>query len=138
MYHDVHLDVSGFTAVDEIRDALRAAATAGREADVVRATLVGVCAPALSRGPMPDSGAAYLRVVDRSYAEVDDTRPVLAPTAGGAFVKRMNAEIADAPDEERRVLLRRARDVGLGALRGRTPRHVEWSTEASEIAVVRD
>lgn len=60
----------------------------------------------------------FIELIDQTHPQEDYDGLARETTSLGLFIRRMNEEIADAPSEERRDLLVRAREVALAAYRG--------------------
>jgi DNA repair exonuclease SbcCD nuclease subunit len=117
------LDVSEYTTVQEIVEALRALPQDAGLDTLCRVTLTGLCAPEI-REQIPSlddtlSGTfAFLDIVDDTMPAEDYEDLAREDTSLGDFVKQLNEEIRDAADDDTRRLLQRAREVGLATYRG--------------------
>ncbi|MBI2431426.1 MAG: hypothetical protein HYV26_00965, partial [Candidatus Hydrogenedentes bacterium] len=119
------LDISEFTNAQQLVEALRALAAAQPYRQIARIRLIGCCAPGLlEQFPAVADAVAehfeHLQLLPEVTAPEDFDALAREKTSLGAFIGRMNSHIAAAPDEERRALLLRARDVGLAAYRNQT------------------
>ena len=90
---------------------------------IVRMTLRGACASAIREGldAVYDAVASefeFVELVDETTPQEDYETLAGEPTSLGAFLKNINGAIADAPDDARRSMLQRAREIGLAAYRG--------------------
>ena len=137
------IDCSARSTADEVRDAIRAVAEGAQSPQVARVILRGACPPALAReiARIREEAAAsfaYLALVDETYTPEDCERLARTNNALGAFVRGVNGEMADAPDDARRNLARRARTLGLAARRGCTLPIRGLETGASVVATKRD
>jgi DNA repair protein SbcD/Mre11 len=116
--HEVPVDVTGATDVDEVRERLTGAVADLR--GVVRATLTGALAPTVDLAELPDGLAPHLTglVVREGALDVAADLDALAAerTVRGQFVRDVRADPALDDDTRRRVLR-----AGLRALDGRTP-----------------
>lgn len=95
---------------------------------LLRLVLKGRICPELRAG-MPGTlaglreGLEALVVTDRTTLDDDHDAWAAEDTALGDFVRRMAAEIQDAPTPDDRLRLERARDLGVSAFLGRPLRH---------------
>lgn len=122
-FQHLTLDATPFTTGQELLDAARGQLAAPREDGCVRLTLEG----ALIR-PIYDeldgirdalaAEVAYLQWHDACQVGEDYADLATGHTSLGAFIRRMNAEIGDAPNRAIRVQRQRSRDLGLCACRG--------------------
>lgn len=119
--HDV--DCREMATSQELVDAIRGCALEGDTPQIARITLKGPCESTVL-GELPavyDAVASefeYVQLVDETEAAEDYEELARETTSLGAFIARMNEEVADAPDAARRALLERAREAGLAAYRG--------------------
>lgn len=118
------MDCSQYTNTQQVIEAVRALRRCDEGAQAVRIVLKGVCPPAWQgrTAVLYDAVAGefdYLDLVDETEPLEDYESLAREDTSLGAFVRRINEEIRDTPDESRRCLLLRAREVGLAAYRGR-------------------
>lgn len=124
LYASHLLDCGELNDAQQIIDAIRAMAGPPPPDRVLRVTLTGAC-PAELRAAFPAVADALAR--DIEYLDlVDETGPAedfdllsSENTSLGEFIRRMNKQIEDAPDDSLREMLNRAREVGLAAWRGR-------------------
>jgi len=89
----------------------------------VRVTLSGKCPLSLmgEMAAVKDAAAdnfEYLDVVDTTSPQEDYEELARDGTSLGEFITRLNTAVEDAPDEARRAVLERAREVGLAAFQG--------------------
>ncbi len=122
VYRTHSLDCSGFTTAQEIIEAIRAIASDSDMPQVARIDFEGLCPPELQidlAAIYDATGAEFECLHVRDYTEPAEDFDALADenTCLGLFVRKLNEEIEDAPDDDRRRLVRRARDVGLAAYR---------------------
>lgn len=114
---------SHMETTQELVDAVRAVAEESDRPCIARVRLEGSCPPDW-RGQVAAAADAlaahfeHLDLVDALEPAHDYEALAADETSLGAFVRRINDEIADAPDAGRRALLERAREVGLAAYRG--------------------
>lgn len=118
------LDCSPFESAQEVVEAILDKTGGQANRTILRIALIGTASPAW-QGDMESIRAQVAR---RTLAlDLQDNTELLEDynalgreqTSLGSFIKRMNDELNDAPDEDRRSLVRRARQVGLAAYRGR-------------------
>ena len=118
------LDCSPFESAHEVVETILAKTGDRSNSSILRIVLTGAASPAW-QGDMESIRA---QVAQRVLAlDLQDNTELLEDynalgreqTSLGSFIKRMNDELDDAPDEDRRRLVRRARQVGLAAYRGR-------------------
>lgn len=117
------LDCSQYQSAHDLTEALRAIAAACDLPQIARVTLSGACPAALTSElqSVHDAVASsfeHLDLVDETEPEEDFEQMAQLPTTLGLFVRQINQEIADAPDDARRAVLRRARQVGIAAYQG--------------------
>ncbi len=117
------VDCSTFETTQQLVDAIRSFPSEGGEEAIARITLTGTCASAVREGfdAVYDAVApqfAFLELVDETTPQEDYETLAQEPTSLGAFLERLNEAVADAPDEDLRTMLRRARTLGLAAYRG--------------------
>ncbi len=124
MIYTAHeIDCSEFASSQEIVEALRVLAAGCSVRQVARVTLAGVRPPSMAdeTSSVYDAVAQdfeYLDLIDATVPQEDYEGLARETTSRGIFVRRMNEEIHDAPDPERRRLLERTREAGLAAYRG--------------------
>jgi DNA repair exonuclease SbcCD nuclease subunit len=118
------IDCGTFTNADALVRAVRDRASSEHQATLARITLTGECAPALR--PEMDGleevvapHFAYLEWSDETAPEEAYEDLARESSGPGLFAAQMNRELKDATDAVRETLLRRARQVGLAAYRGR-------------------
>ncbi|MCX5756943.1 MAG: hypothetical protein NTU83_00245, partial [Candidatus Hydrogenedentes bacterium] len=117
------LDVSSLASTQDLVDTLRRLATQFAVSQVSRVRLEGSCAPSLVSDlhAVEDALAndfEYLALEDATTPTEDFEELARDPTSLGAFVRRLNEEIRDAPDASRHRVLERARMIGLASHRG--------------------
>ena len=131
--YGVHvLDCAGYANTHQLleairrqnRDCPRESASRDCPCFVLRVLMTGVCSDALRSAfpaicEMVGEDFAFLDIEDRTQPADEYADLSRDNTALGVFVRRMNAEIADAPDDDTRRMLGRAREAGLAAYRGR-------------------
>lgn len=121
-YESFALDCGEFEHAQQLIEVLRKRAADQPLPQIARVTLTGLCLPSLL-AELPavyDAVAAQfesLQLIDQTVPLEDYEELARETTTLGAFVERMNEEIADAPDEVRVRLLKRAREVGVAAYR---------------------
>ncbi len=118
------LDCTPFTNSSQLVDALRNFRREERFDYIARVTLKGTMAPAIqsvlhSVREVLAEEFLFLDLLDETLPAEDYEELALASTTLGAFVRRINQEIHDAPDRSVRSMLERARQVGVNAYRGR-------------------
>lgn len=124
IYHVQTLDVGVYPHAHALTEALRALPQPGQPPLAARIVLEGAIAPELRAelDAVRDAAASayeYLEIVDATHAPEAFDELAEENTSLGIYIRRINQEIQDAPDEERRAMLLRAREVGLAAYRGR-------------------
>lgn len=127
MEYSIHtLDCSSFDTVDQIVRALQALPGELGQRCVARVTLTGLCEPdfplnvsAIQAAASSAFGALDL-VNDVEFA-VDYEELARDNSCLGIFIRKLNQEMADAPDDARRRFVKRARALGLAAYRQRRP-----------------
>lgn len=121
--HTTHIvECEGVSTAQQLTEAVRA--LAGKEAypQIARVTLRGECSPWITAEiPSVHDAVAqefeHLIIVDETHPSEDYEGLAKETTTLGLFVRRLNEEIADAPDSAKRRILERARVVGLAAYR---------------------
>jgi len=122
--YTVHkLDVSLLVSAQDVIETLRHLAAMYPVPQVSRVSLNGICALSLVADLQAVQDALAndfesLELTDETTPTEDFDELACDPTSLGAFVRRLNEEIRDAPDPERRRMLVRARMIGLAAHRG--------------------
>ena len=122
VYSTYRIDCSVAASTQEIVEAIRARAEAVDVPQVARITLSGACSPSLA-GEFPsvrdtvEQDFEYLVLINETTPLEDYEELARETTALGAFLKRLNDEIAVEPVPPRREMLERAREVGLAAYR---------------------
>lgn len=111
------------TTSQEVLDAIRAMASKTDTSCMARVTLTGACAPNIlsELGAVYDACAndfEFLDIIDQTDPQEDYKDLARDPTSIGAFVKALNADIAQTTDSVRRLMLERARELGVAAFRG--------------------
>jgi DNA repair exonuclease SbcCD nuclease subunit len=123
IYRNHSVDCTELADSQQIVDALRRLAQQEPLPQVAQVTLTGVCRPEV-RQELPgiyDAAAeafAFLELVNETGPAEDYLALARESTSLGLFVRRISEEIRDAPDENRRAMLIRARETGLAAYRG--------------------
>lgn len=122
--HKVSCD--GFASSQDAVDAIRECTEEEGLPQALRITLVGACHPELRDefGAIHDALGPefeHFELIDRTDPLEDYEELAREETGLGAFAKVMNEETADAPDDARKELLERAREVGVAAFRMREP-----------------
>ena len=118
------LDALDYATAEEFTEALRELARAQERPQAARIVMTGPCSQAL-QDALPaacDAVAdafAFIGLEDETHSAEDHLLLSQDNTSLAAFVRRIDREIQDAPDEARRHMLTRARDVGLAAYGGR-------------------
>ena len=122
VYTTYTLDLTGFSEINAVVEAVRGLAQALDVPQIARVRLEGACAAEL---------ASQMHSIHEAAADafeslqlLPDVQPqedydVLArhQTSLGAFIQRLNEDIAAAPDPARVAILTRAREIGLAAYR---------------------
>lgn len=122
IYETREIDCSTAVSSQDLVDRIRGLARDDVKL-AVRVTLCGACPLSLmgELAAVKDAAAddfEYLDVVDATSPQEDYEELARDGTTLGEFITRLNAAIEDAPDEARRAVLERAREVGLAAYRG--------------------
>ena len=117
------LDCSEFAHSQNLVDALRGLAQS-QTPQIARVHLTGACALEIQESLEATRDAVagdfiHLDLVDNTEAPEDYAVLALENTSLGMFVRRINEEIQDAPDDTKRLMLERARAVGVAAYRRR-------------------
>jgi DNA repair exonuclease SbcCD nuclease subunit len=117
------IDCSSFDTTQQLVDEIRSLPDAKGTDLIARITLTGTCGSAVREGldAVYDAVApqfAFLELVDETTPGEDYETLAHEPTSLGAFLERLNEAVSDAPDEDRRAVLLRARTIGLAAYRG--------------------
>ena len=120
----ITLDLSECESSQELITLLRRLAREAPLPLVARVVLTGVCDSAFQAAfeGVKDAVAdafAFLDLIDHTETAEDYEALVTQGTSLGAFMARMNDEVAGASDDARRQLLMRVREVGLAAFRNR-------------------
>ncbi len=126
VYSTHTVDCSDFDTAEQVIEAIRAIGTDSEQAQVARVTLVGLCGPDLHISIPAIHGAAAsafeaLDLVNAAERMEDYEELARENTCLGVFIRKLNEETADAPDEARRRFVKRARELGLAAYRQRQP-----------------
>ncbi len=124
LYRAETLTVDETTTTQLLVDTLRGWAEEGDRPVVARVRLAGAAPPELRAelGAVQDAarpGYAFLDLVDETEPLEDYWELAQEQTSLGLFLARINAEIDDEPDAQRRQHLVRARELGLAAYRNR-------------------
>jgi len=119
--HEV--DCAGFGTTQDVIESIRAAAQRDSLPQVARVVLKGACSPSVQEAlsnvyDVVGGDFEHLELLDRTHPWEDYDALARENTSIGAFVCRATQEHADAPDEARRQLVERAREVGVAAFRG--------------------
>ena len=125
-YTTCTIDCTGYDTAEQIVEAIQSHSESASLPQIARVMLVGFCpASVRSRIPgLPDAVEGefeYLNLVDETRPIEDYQELARENTTLGAYVGKLNAEVEDAPDDARRCLAERAREVGVAAYRGQTP-----------------
>lgn len=123
-YSTHELDCTNFEHSQQLVTALRELAQQSTTPQIARVKLSGLSTEALTMAlPATKDALAsdfvHLDLIDETLPEEDYDALALENTSLGIFVRRINDEINDAPDDEKRALLERARALGVGAYRNR-------------------
>jgi DNA repair exonuclease SbcCD nuclease subunit len=116
------IDCTGFSSTQEIVDAVRALPHEGAQTRIAQVTLTGIGRPEwryeldAMRARLADDFEA-VALVDAMRLPDDFEALARDCTSMGAFVARLNAELVDTTDLNRRRVLERARELGLSAFR---------------------
>jgi DNA repair exonuclease SbcCD nuclease subunit len=122
VYETYPLDCGEFEHAQQLVEAMRLRASGQPVPQIARVTLTGQCLPSLlSELPAVYDAAApqfeSLQLIDQTVPAEDYEELARETTTLGAFVEHINGEIADAPDDARAGVLKRAREVGVAAYR---------------------
>lgn len=122
-YAQQEIDCTGLTSTHQVIEAVRGIAVSAGQPLVLRAVLTGTCPGSLRAelGTVIDAvGSEFLHLEFDDQLRSTDGLEVIAKedTSLGLFVRRIQQEIQDAPDDARREMLKRALDVGLSGYRG--------------------
>ena len=116
------VDCADMESAQALTEVLRARARQQPVPQIIRLTLRGACPPSFL-GEIPAVLDAvtpefeYIDLLDETTPLEDYDEMARETTSLGAFIERLNEEIADAPDEGRRACLFRAREIGVAAYR---------------------
>ena len=124
VYETFHIDCSEFATTQQVVEALRERAADNGKRCIARCVLTGECDVSLQEELPTVADAAegvflFLDLVDQTQPIEDEAAAADGDTSLAAFLQRMGAHIADAPDEAKRAMLVRAREVGLAAYNNR-------------------
>lgn len=124
VYIDETVACDDFKSSQEVIEAIRALAKSVDARPIGRITLTGTCEASIQNetGLIYDSAAIefeYLNLIDETAPVEDYEELAREDTSLGALVSTLNREIAEAPDEGRAEMLRRARQLGVAAFRNR-------------------
>ncbi len=122
-FFEMTLDCTDLDSGQALLDAIRPHLTAHKDRQCARVVLEGALLPAIYNEMTSIREALaedllYLDLVDRCFVAENYTALAEQKTSLGAFVARINQEIDDAPDENRRAALCRSRDLALCGYRG--------------------
>lgn len=126
IYAEYTIDCSAFDTIEQVVEALRAVGAQAERPQVARITLTGPCPSDLYINVPAVHGAAAsafeaLQVISKIEPMDDFEELARENTCFGIFIRKMNEELRDAPDETRRQFAKRARELGLVAYRQRQP-----------------
>ncbi len=118
------VDCTEFTNSHQVVEAIRACADDPEHALLARVVLTGIAPPGFdeeisSVHDAVEGDFEFIDLVDETQPAEDFGALAKEGTSLGIFVHRINEEIQDAPDEDVRAMLLRAREVGVAAYRGR-------------------
>lgn len=118
------LDCAALGSMENIEDALRALPRDPQFKYLLELTLTGPCVSSVRNdiqhlADMLSQEFDAIEIVDRTQSEEDFQELALENTSLGAFIAKLNDEIKDAPDPQRREMLLRAREIGLAGYRNR-------------------
>ena len=124
VYSNHALDCSALDHSQQLVEALRGLAGDKSVGHICKVTLTGTCASTIYESMQASKDAVanrfiHLALVDETLPPEDYDALALENTSLGMFVRRINSEIKDAPDEEKRDMLTRARALGVSAYRDR-------------------
>ena len=122
IYATYAIDCTPFTNAQQLVEAIRAYPGETAEPQIARVTLSGQCLPAIAGElrAVYDAVAGdfeYLVLLDKTQSAENYETLALEDTSLGEFIRKLNAEIRDAPDEAQCALLERTREIGLAAYR---------------------
>jgi DNA repair exonuclease SbcCD nuclease subunit len=126
VFSSYELDCESLDNAQQVLDKIRAWALESPLPQVARIALTGMCRASIS-SELPgvyDAASGnfeHLFLLDQTVPAEDFEELARETSTLGAFITRMNVEIADAPDPRRRRVLERAREVGLAAHHDRKP-----------------
>lgn len=125
IYASYTLDISDLRHSHEVVEAIRALAREDEFRQIARVRLKGSCAHALAQqiAAIHDAVAdafEFLQITTDLQPLEDYEELARQRTSLGAFIQRMNGDVAAAPDPERLAVLTRAREIGLAAYRNQT------------------
>lgn len=124
------IDCAGFGTLEQVSAAVREKGVGNPKTkipdpfqrQVARVTLTGTTDLAIDSAAIRDAvGPAFdtLLLVDATSPADDYEELARQNTCLGMFIRGLNEELEDAPDQPRRQFVARARDLGLAAYRGR-------------------
>jgi DNA repair exonuclease SbcCD nuclease subunit len=122
VYAVYEIDCTSLVSAQQIVDQLRAWSAQASTPQVARVTLSGACRPSIvaELSAIRDASAGgfeHLLLLDETTPAEDFEELARETSTLGAFIRRLNEEIRDAPDLQRKHMLERAREVGLAAHR---------------------
>jgi len=122
VYAVYEIDCSSLVTAQQVLDQLRVWSAQVSTPQVARVTLTGPCRssivaelPAIHDAAAPDF--EHLLLLDETTPAEDFDELARETSTLGAFIRRLNEEIGDAPDPQRKRMLERAREIGLAAHR---------------------
>ena len=124
VYIDETVACDDFKSSQEVIETIRTLAKSIEARPIGRITLTGTCEACIQNetGLIYDSAAIeyeYLSLIDETAPVEDYDEIAREDTSLGALVSTLNLEIAEAPDQARAEMLRRARKLGVAAFRNR-------------------
>jgi len=122
VYAVYEIDCTSLVSAQQIVDQLRAWSAQASTPQVARVTLSGACRPSIvaELSAIRDASAdgfEHLLLLDETTPAEDFEELARETSTLGAFIRRLNEEIRDAPDLQRKHMLERAREAGLAAHR---------------------
>lgn len=117
------IDCTPFEHTNQLLDAIRAIPLSGDVPHLVKVRLTGLCLPSISReltmvSDILSGHFQFFQLVDETTPLEDYDALAGENTTLGEFMRRINSEIRDCIDPDRRRMLERAREIGLAACRG--------------------
>jgi len=116
------IDCTPFTNAQQLVETIRAYPGETSVPQIARITLVGQCLSTIASElrAVYDAVAGdfeYLALLDKTQSAENYENLAIEDTSLGEFIRKLNDEIRDAPDEAQRAFLERTREIGLAAYR---------------------